>query len=114
MDFLIPPAADLIVTFPIGSGNGATDCFQIEILQDDDFEGDHDFIISINDASISPAGTVVDNAGIGQITIHENDGKLLTQIDINCQQSHCLRLAKIPQCSLFMIINFIRRCHTDN
>ena len=85
----MPAAADLIVTFPIGSMNGATDCFQIEILQDDDFEGDHDFAISVNGASISPAGSVVDNACIGQITIHEDDGKLLTQIDTNCQQSNC-------------------------
>ena len=81
----MPAAADLIMTFPVGSGNGTTDCFQIEILQDDDFEGDHDFTISVNGASISPAGTVVDNAGVGQITIHENDGKLLAQIDTNCQ-----------------------------
>ena len=88
-------AADLIVTFPIGSTNGTTDCFQIEILQDVDYEGDHDFTISINDTSISPAGIVVDNAGVGQITIHENDGKLLTQRDINCHQSPCLRLATI-------------------
>ena len=51
--------------------------------------GDHDFAISVNDASISPAGTVVDNAGVGQITIHENDGKLLTQIDTDCPQSNC-------------------------
>ena len=85
----MPVAADLIVTFPIGSGNGTTDCFQIEILQDDDFEGDHAFAISVNGASISPAGTVVDNAGVGQITIHENDGKLFTQIDTNFQQSAC-------------------------
>ena len=85
----MPTTADLIVTFPIGSGNGTTDCFQIEILQDDDYEGDHDFTISVNSASISPAGTVVYNAGIGQITIHEDDGKLLTQIDTNFQQSHC-------------------------
>ena len=83
----MPAAADLIVTFPIGSGNGATDCFQIQILQDDDFEGDHDLAISVNGASISPAGTVVDNACVGQITIRENDGKLLTQIDTNYQQS---------------------------
>ena len=88
MDFLTPAASDLIVTFTEGSGNGASDSFQIEILDDDDFEGDHDFAISIIDTTISPA-IVMDAANIGQILITENDGKLLTQIDTNCQQSAC-------------------------
>ena len=87
-DFVTPAMSDLIVTFPEGSGSGASDCFQIEILDDDDFEGDHDFAISIIAATISPA-IVMDAANIGQILITEDDGKLLTQIDTNCQQSHC-------------------------
>ena len=87
-DFVMPEAADLIVTFPEGSGNGASDCFQIEIMDDDDFECDHDFAISVIGATISPA-IVMDAANVGQILITENDGKLLTQIDTNCQQSNC-------------------------
>ena len=31
----------------------------------------------------------MDAANIGQILITEDDGKLLTQIDTNCQHSHC-------------------------
>ena len=85
-DFLMPTATDLIVTFPEGSGNGASDCFQIEILDDDDFEGDHEF--GINVMSVSPAG-IATFSGLAQIIIMDNDGKLLTQIDTNCQQSHC-------------------------
>ena len=76
-DFLTPAAADLIVTFPEGSGSGASDCFQIEILDDNDFEGDHEFGISV--MSVSPAG-IATFAGLAQIIIMDNDGKLLTQI----------------------------------
>ena len=77
-DFLTPAASDLIVTFPEGSVNGASDCFQIEILDDGDFEGDHEFGLSI--MSVSPAGIAAPFAGIAQVTIMDNDGKLLTQI----------------------------------
>ena len=73
----MPEAADLIVTFTEGSENDASDCFQIEILDDDDFEGDHEFGISV--MSVSP-GIATPFAGLAQITIMDNDGKLLTQI----------------------------------
>ena len=77
-DFLTPAVSDLIVTFPIGSGNGASDCFTIEILDDNDFEGDHEFGLSV--MSVSPAGIATPFPGLIQITIMDNDGKLLTQI----------------------------------
>ena len=78
LDFFTPAAADLIVTFPEGSGNGASDSFQIEILDDDDIEGDHEFGRSV--MSVSPAGIATPFAGLGQIIIMDNDGQLLTQI----------------------------------
>ena len=77
-DFLTPAVNDLIVTFPIGSGNDASDCFTIEILDDNDFEGDHEFGLSV--MSVLPAGIATPFPGLIQITIMDNDGKLLTQI----------------------------------
>ena len=93
MDFLTPVTADLIVTFPVGSGNGASDCFQIEILDDDDFEGDHDFGVSINPISVSPAGITMATGGLAQITVMDNDGRLLTQIDTNTCRTPCAPLS---------------------
>ena len=120
MDFLTPATADLIVTFPVGSGNGASDCFQIEILDDDDFEGDHDFGVSINPTSVSPAGIAMAAGGLAQITVMDNDGRLLTQIDTNpCRTPCTLSVSQhasfsphlLPPFSLFRCYGHINSVH---
>ena len=86
----MPAAADLVVTFTTGSINGAIDCFQIEILPDGEFEGDHNFGVNITAASISPAGIAMDAAGLGQIIILDNGGKLLTLTHVYIIHIHCI------------------------
>ena len=70
-DFTIP--LDLDLNFPVGVGNGASDCLNIQILEDFDFEGDHSFFVDI--MSISPPTVgLADIAGQAVVNIMDDDG----------------------------------------
>ena len=104
LDFVTPMMSDLIVTFTEGSGNGTSDCFTIEILDDNDFEGDHEFGLSV--MSVSPAGIATPFAGFAQVTIMDNDGKLLTQIAPICR-TPCTHLHSSLSLSLSRHASFV-------
>ena len=60
-------------TFGSGATNGDTACISIDIVDDDDFEGDHDFLVQI--LSISPS--IASGGGsLATVTIQDNNGKL--------------------------------------
>ena len=70
-DFEIPGDLDLV--FPTGSVNGETECIIISIIDDDNFEGFHSFEVDIEEIN-PPVITVA--AGVGVVTISDEDGKL--------------------------------------
>ena len=58
--------------FPVGSGNGQTECTNIPIIDDPDFELTQTFNVDI--MTISPS--IISSAGpMAQVEISDNDGK---------------------------------------
>ena len=73
-DFTIP--ADPTVTFTVGQGDGDSQCLSVTILNDNDFEGDHDFTVQI--MSIEPSSVDIVTTAMGSVVIEDDDGEILT------------------------------------
>ena len=74
MDYTTP--ADPTVTFAVGDGDGDSQCLSVTILNDDDFEGNHNFTVDI--MSIEPSSVDIDTSDIGSVVIEDDDGEIRT------------------------------------
>ena len=67
MDFLAPVPSTLI--FPAGSEDGDSQCVAIDIIDDDNVEGEHSFTVSLQNTSSSEVIVIQANA---TVTIRDN------------------------------------------
>lgn len=68
MDFSLTPSP-LTVTFPVNSADGATQCVDISITDDNALESDHDFEVSLANPSM---GSVIAAQSTATATIIDN------------------------------------------
>ncbi len=64
------------VSFPAGSADGSSSCVNIQVLDDDNFEGDHFFTVAINASSAMPGPqyVVIGTPDELIVNIMDNDG----------------------------------------
>ncbi len=68
-------AADMAITFPVGSSNGNLSCANISIMDDEAIEGDHTFTLGFGDLlAPGPAYVTIGSPAELTVIIHDNDG----------------------------------------
>lgn len=75
-DFIQPSAAELSISFPDGSVDGETDCFNITIIDDNELEGLEEFTVSLTDPLIggSSDGVSLGVPSSSPVEITDNEG----------------------------------------
>ena len=63
------------ITFASGSSDGTSACTNVDIIDDDNFEGDHSFDITLDGTTVAPASCAsVGMPDTATVTITDNDG----------------------------------------
>ena len=71
------------ITFTSGSSTDTTECTHVDILQDEIYEGDHDFQIELDDISVMPASCAsVGTPSDAIVDILDDDGNSGMTADI--------------------------------
>ena len=68
-DFLVPDPLSSILTFTAGSMDGDSQCATIDIIDDDDVEGEHTFTVSLQTPS---SNGVIGTQSTATVTITDN------------------------------------------
>ena len=72
-DIDFTPPASLVYTFDTSTVTGQDECLTFDINNDNDFEGDHSFTVSVSPAPTSPPGIIIGTDSI-EVTIEDDDG----------------------------------------
>ena len=72
-DFSLPTPAQVTFLDANNPASGSVQCLPVTIIDDDDYEGDHSFMVAFGALSVSP--TLATTTGpSAQVTIQDNDG----------------------------------------